>query len=65
MGYPWDWFKSAVPWVTHGTGLSLLYHGLHMHGTELSYSNSPKLPLNNILDAVTILGPFLSLLPVD
>jgi len=22
MGYPWDWFKSPFPWVSHGTDLS-------------------------------------------
>ena len=36
MGYPWDWFKSPFPWVSHGTDLSH-QNPWDTHGNVLSH----------------------------
>ena len=43
MGYPWDWFKSPFPWVSHGTDLSH-QNPWDTHGNVLSHYSWLKLP---------------------
>ena len=47
MGYPWDWFKSPFPWVSHGTDLSH-HNPWDTHGNVLSHYSWLKLPWNTI-----------------
>jgi len=42
MGYPWDWFKSPFPWVSHGTDLSH-QNPWDTHGSILSHYSWLKL----------------------
>ena len=46
-GYPWDWFKSPFPWVSHGTDLSH-HNPWDTHGNVLSHYSWLKLPWNTI-----------------
>ena len=48
MGYPWDWFKSLLPWVSHGTDLSH-QNPWDTHGNVLGHYSWLKLPMHGVL----------------